>query len=88
MTILSLPTFIDGAHTIPCTGILYQQAIAYCELALTNVQVHVTTLFLVFISPAYWGEGYSESLSVAALKAAQTHSKTAVNSGSTRYEIS
>lgn len=79
MTILSLPTRIDGAHTIRFAGILDNQAIGYCDLALTNDQTHFTTLFSVYVDPAHRHQGYTFNLFSAPIEAAQAHEKTAVN---------
>jgi GNAT superfamily N-acetyltransferase len=79
MTILSLPTTIDRAYTVRFTGILDHQEIAYCELALTNAQAHVATLYSVYMNPAHRGKGNAQHLVSAAIAAAQERGKTAVN---------
>jgi ribosomal protein S18 acetylase RimI-like enzyme len=79
MTILSFPTTIDGAHTHRFTGILDQQLIAYCELALTNEQAHVATLYSLYVDPTHRARGYASRLVSAEIEAAQTLGKTAVN---------
>jgi ribosomal protein S18 acetylase RimI-like enzyme len=79
MTIFSLPTRIDGAHTHRFVGILDHQLVGYCELALTNEQAHVATLFSVYVDPTHRGKGYARRLVSAAIEAAQAQGKTAVN---------
>jgi ribosomal protein S18 acetylase RimI-like enzyme len=71
MTILS--TDIDRTNILRFISILDHQAVGYCELALTNEQAHVATLYSLYVDPAHHHQGYARSLLLTAIEAAQTH---------------